>query len=265
MKKHILKLAVCALWSMSLFCSCDTDVEGSLYEVGKTEYAFASTFQKTELVPSDGNKFIVPVYRNTKNGSSTLNVSMGEVSENAEGVFTLDTPAVTFEDGKSTAEVVVSYEDIDQLGATEIYELTLSFAETQASPSKAYSVKVSAQRKLTFRKIGKGAFVSGFFTTMLGTPYLKDVVVEKAEEADIYHLLDVYVEEYPFVFSLDKNGEVVPFEQQETGYVHPVYGMICVDFVEAKKEGNTCSFTMDFVVPGVGSFGVFTETVQIPE
>ena len=41
MKKHILKLAVCALWSMSLFCSCDTDVEGSLYEVGKTEYAYA--------------------------------------------------------------------------------------------------------------------------------------------------------------------------------------------------------------------------------
>ncbi len=43
MKKYILKLTACAALSLSLFCSCDTDAEGILYESGKTEYAFAST------------------------------------------------------------------------------------------------------------------------------------------------------------------------------------------------------------------------------
>ena len=117
MKKYILKLTACAALSLSMFSSCDTDAEGILYESGKTEYAFASTLQKVELLPSDGNKISVPVYRNTTVGASTVTISIEAVSENVKDLFSLVTPNVTFEDGKSMAEAVVSYQDIKPVGS----------------------------------------------------------------------------------------------------------------------------------------------------
>lgn len=259
MKKHILKLAACAVLSLSLFCSCDTDAEGTLYEVGKTEYAFASTFLKSELLPSDGNKIVVPVYRNTKNGSGTVSVWMEKVSENAKGVFTLENQTVTFEDGKSIAELAVSYDDINQLGTAEIYEFVLSFAGTEASPSKVNSIKVSAQRKLIFKNIGTGIFTSGLF----GGGSWK-VEVEKAEGTGIYRLLSVYKTGYPIVFSVDDNGEVISFKEQITGYELEGY-MLSVRFVEAEKEGNTYHFTLDIITAEFGSLGKRVESIQLPE
>lgn len=41
--------------------------------------------------------------------------------------------------------------------------------------------------------------------------------------------------------------------------------MIFVSFVDAKKTGNTYVFTLQFIVPGVGSFGSFEESIQLPE
>lgn len=258
MKKHILKLAACVALSLSLFSSCNTDAEGTLYEESKTEYAFASTFQKTELLPSDGNKFIVPVYRNTKNGSGTVSVSLEETSENAKGVFGLETPTVTFEAGESIAEVVVSYDDINKLSATDIYEFTLSFAETEASPSKVNSIKVSAQRKLTFKNIGTGVFTSTLYAET------KNIDIEKAEEADIYRLLDVYQPNYPLIFSTGANGEVTSFKDQETGWLYGGYYMTSVHFIEAKKEGNTYHFTLEIFIPGIAVLGTFVESLQLP-
>lgn len=265
MKKYILKLTACAALSLSLFSSCDTDAEGILYESGKTEYAFASTLQKVELLPSDGNKISVPVYRNTTVGASTVTISIEAVSENVKDLFSLVTPNVTFEDGKSMAEAVVSYQDINLLGAADVYQFSLNFDETEASPSKQNSIQVSAQRRLTFNEVGTGIFSTQFFGDEDGTPYLMDIVVEKAEEANVYRLLDVYEVGYPLLFSVDDNGNVIAFGDQETGYVHPTYGMVFVSFVDAKKTGNTYVFTLQFIVPGVGSFGAFEESIQLPE
>lgn len=172
MKKYILKLTACAALSLSLFSSCDTDAEGILYESGKTEYAFASTLQKVELLPSDGNKISVPVYRNTTVGASTVTISIEAVSENVKDLFSLVTPNVTFEDGKSMAEAVVSYQDINLLGAADVYQFSLNFDETEASPSKQNSIQVSAQRRLTFNEVGTGIFSTQFFGDEDGTPYL---------------------------------------------------------------------------------------------
>lgn len=265
MKKHILKLVVCTALSLSLFNSCDTDAEGTLYESDKIEYAFASTLQKIELLPSDGNKISVPVYRNTTAGISTVEISLGTVSENTEGLFSLVTPTVTFEDGKSTAEAIVSYKDLNLLGVTDVYRFSLNFDESKTSPSQLNSIEVSAQRRLTFNKTGTGTFSTSFFGNEDGTPSLMNIVVEKAEEANVYRLLDVYETGYPIIFSVDDNGNILSFGEQETGYVHPTYGMIFVSFVDAKRTGNTYDFTLQFLVPGVGSFGAFEESIQMPE
>lgn len=258
MKKHILNLAVCVVLSLSLFCSCDTDAEGTLYKLNQTEYAFASTFLKSELLPSDGNKIIVPVYRNTKKGSATVNVSIEELSDNAKGVFTLENQTVSFENGKSTAELIVSYKDINQLGMMDVYEFTLAFAETEASPSKVHSIKVSAQRKLTFKK-GIGVFTSSLYKTT------KEIVVEKAEEAEVYRLVDAYVPDYSLMFVTDDKGEITLFEDQEMGWKYAGYYMVSVHFIDATKVGNTYHFTLEFYIPGIAVLGSFVESIQLPE
>lgn len=248
---------------MSVLCSCDTDAEKEFYKTDKVEYAFAGTLQKMELLPEDGNKIVVPVYRNQTAGSSTVELSM-TVSENAEGLFTLATPEVTFEDGKASAEAIISYENIDALGASDVYKFDLSFDAEMASPAQINSITVSAQRKLTFEQIGVGTFSSTFFTNEDGSPLMAEQVIEKAKEANTYRLPDVYAAGYPLLFSLDEKGNVVSFSDQETGYVHSSYGMVSVHCTGAEKVGNTYKFTLEFLV-SAGSFGPFVESITFPE
>ena len=95
-------------------------------------------------------------------------------------MFTVENPTLTFEDGKSVAEAVITYKDINLLGVTDQYVLTLGFDEAKASPTNVNSITVKAQRKLTFNSIGTGTFTSNIF----GESWPQ--VIEKAVEADVY-------------------------------------------------------------------------------
>ena len=259
MKKHIFKLFALAVISLSFFSSCNTDAEKPMYDVTKTEYAFASTLQSVEMLPTDGNKIIVPIYRNTTAGTSSVNI---EMSANVEGLFTLANATATFEDGKAATDIVINYDDINALAAGTTYKLTLSFAEENASPSNVNSITVSAQRKLTFKTIGTGVFTSEFFTEEDGSPATWEQPIEKAEEANVYRLPDVYFSGYHLVFSVDDAGNI-SMSDQESGYVYSPYGMIMVALEDAKIEGNTYMFVLDFYLPDVHDFGTCVETFEI--
>lgn len=252
MKKHIFKLFALAVISLSFFSSCNTDAEKPMYDVTKTEYAFASTLQSVEMLPTDGNKIIVPIYRNTTVGTSSVNV---EMSASVEGLFTLANATATFEDGKAATDIVINYDDINALAAGTTYRLTLSFAEENASPSNVNSITVSAQRKLTFKQVGVGIFTTEFFGASWEQP------IEKAEEANVYRLPDCYVSGYPIVFSMDEAGNIT-MSDQETGYVDSTYGMINIRLVQAQVEGNTYMFTLKYFV-SAGSLGTFVETFEM--
>lgn len=253
MKKHIFKLFALAVISLSFFSSCNTDAEKPMYDVTKTEYAFASTLQSVEMLPTDGNKIIVPIYRNTTAGTSSVNI---EMSASVEGLFTLANAAVTFEDGKAATDIVINYDDINALAAGTTYKLTLSFAEENASPSNVNSITVSAQRKLTFKQVGVGIFTTEFFEASW------EQTLEKAEEANVYRLPDVYFSGYHLVFSVDDAGNI-SMSDQESGYVYSPYGMIMVALEDAKIEGNTYMFALDFYLPDVHDFGTCVETFEI--
>lgn len=252
MKKHIFKLFALAVISLSFFSSCNTDAEKPMYDVTKTEYAFASTLQSVEMLPTDGNKIIVPIYRNTTVGTSSVNV---EMSASVEGLFTLANATATFEDGKAATDIVINYDDINALAAGTTYKLTLSFAEENASPSNVNSITVSAQRKLTFKQVGVGIFTTEFFGASWEQP------IEKAEEANVYRLPDCYVSGYPIVFSMDEAGNIT-MSDQETGSVDSTYGMINIRLVQAQVEGNTYMFALKYFV-SAGSFGTFVETFEM--
>ena len=253
MKMHIFKLFALAVISLSFFSSCNTDAEKPMYDVTKTEYAFASTLQSVEMLPTDGNKIIVPIYRNTTVGTSSVNV---EMSASVEGLFTLANATATFEDGKAATDIVINYDDINALAAGTTYKLTLSFAEENASPSNVNSITVSAQRKLTFKTIGTGVFTSEFWEEAW------EQTLEKAEEANVYRLPDVYFAGYPLVFSMDEAGNI-SMSDQESGYVHSTYGMIWVAMADFKVEGQNYMFALNWHVPGLGSFGTYVATFEM--
>ena len=77
---------------------------------------FAGATQKVEMLATDGNKIVVPVYRGTTQGTSTLELTFTP-AEGTEELFTLENPTLTFEDGKSVAEAVITYKDINLLGS----------------------------------------------------------------------------------------------------------------------------------------------------
>ena len=253
MKKHIFKLFALAVISLSFFSSCNTDAEKPMYDVTKTEYAFASTLQSVEMLPTDGNKIIVPIYRNTTAGTSSVNI---EMSASVEGLFTLANATATFEDGKAATDIVINYDDINALAAGTTYRLTLSFAEENASPSNVNSITVSAQRKLTFKQVGVGIFTTEFFEASWEQP------IEKAEEANVYRLPDCYVSGYPIVFTVDEAGNIT-MGKQETGYVHSTYGMVSIALQQGEIVDNTYMFAFAFLIPDGRSFGTYVEAFEM--
>ena len=229
MKSNIFKsLSLLILMAMA-FVGC-SEHDGVVYSGDSAVYAFAGATQKVEMLATDGNKIVVPVYRGTTQGTSTLELTFTP-AEGTEELFTLENPTLTFEDGKSVAEAVITYKD---------------------SPTNVNSITVKAQRKLTFNSIGTGTFTSNIF----GESWPQ--VIEKAVEADVYRLPDCYVEGYPIIFSTDANGEIDNIAIQETGYKDDTYGMTSLYCTGTEKVGNKYNISAFFVVYLNGKLAQYT-------
>ncbi|MGM0621531.1 MAG: hypothetical protein ACQETJ_10840, partial [Bacteroidota bacterium] len=191
MKRNIVFLLTIASFVSLMFTSCEDNIEGAMLDVGDGVHAaFASTIQKVEMLPEDGNQIKVPVYRGgNANSEVAVNVEMIPQNAASEGVFELTNPDVQFEEGEHTAYAIIAYDDINELDAGAVFELELVITnEEQLSVSEAGQILVQANRKLTFSHFANGTFYSEFFDSNW------PVEVEKAEEADVFRILDCYVE-----------------------------------------------------------------------
>ena len=262
MKSTILKSLSLFLLLATALAGC-SDPEGAIYNSDSPEYAFAGALQKTEMVAADGNKITVPVYRGNKQGSSTLELTLTLGQNVEEGLFKLSTPTVTFEDGQAVADAVITYDDINSLGAADMYELTLSFDEKSASPANLSSITINAQRKLTFKSIGTGTFTSNLF----GESWPQEI--EKAEEAAVYRLPDCYTEGYPILFSVDEKDNITNIAIQQTGYKYGSYGMTYLYATGAEKVGKSYNISACLLVVINGEYKQLTnedvETLDFPE
>lgn len=264
MKRNIFFLMIALALSSLMFTSCDDQVEGTLYEVGdKAHAAFASTVQKVEMLPADGNQIRVPVYRGGKSDTEVnVTVAMTQAASIPAGTFTLTNPQVNFPVGQNVAYAVITYADINALAAGATYELTLTLAnEEQISVSEAKSIKVQAQRKLTFSPLAIGSFTSEFFEDSW------EVEVLKAAEADVYRILDCYYTNFHITFSAGSDNSI-SFSTQPMGYVSATYGMTSITMPGEEdnqpfKDGKTFNLWSDFVV-SAGSFGVYKEVLVLP-
>ena len=92
MKSNIFKsLSLLILMAMA-FVGC-SEHDGVVYSGDSAVYAFAGATQKVEMLATDGNKIVVPVYRGTTQGTSTLELTFTP-AEGTEELFTLDSITV---------------------------------------------------------------------------------------------------------------------------------------------------------------------------
>lgn len=264
MKRNIFFLIIAVAFSSLIFTSCDDQVEGTLYEVGDDVHAaFASSVQRVEMLPADGNQIKVPVYRGGKSDKEVnVSVQMTQAASIPAGTFTLSNPQVNFPVGQNVAYAVITYADINALSAGTTYELTLTLAnEEQISVSEAKSIKVQAQRKLTFSPLAIGSFTSEFFEESW------EVEVLKAAEADVYRILDCYYNNFHITFSVAGDNSI-SFSSQQMGYVSSTYGMTSFtmpreSYTQPFRDGKRFNLWSEFRV-SAGSFGLFEEVLILP-
>lgn len=265
MKNIFKSFAAIALACSGALVSCDTEAVGAIYEDATESAAlsFPSDQLIYEIVAEDNGVVKVPVYRGNTNGTTTVNISIDEATAEA-GVFELVSETLNFADGESTQYAELNFGSIDNLGATEKYNVTLTIADSASiSPTGVQSIKLAIQRKLTWEYLGVGAYYSELFGAAWEQP------VEKAKEGNVYRLPDCIYEGYPLVFSLSEDGQTLTgWDPQPIGYTDATYGMLYFSPESMTRVDNTLSFPMYGLVIWNGGFAAlysgFTETVVLP-
>ncbi len=252
MKKILIFTGVIALLVSLVAC----EKERVKYELtDKIEASFPSTVVNYSMLASDGNKIQLEMWRGNTKGSASVPVT---ITNNTGGVFSPQKNSFDFADGENKAYLVFTYPSINNFGG-EKYSIDVTITdENQVSEGGIRTIKVSAQRKLTFQSLGTGLFTSEFFEDSWPQP------IEKALEADYYRLPDLYYNNYPIEFSV--NNGVVSYAKQPMGYIHSTYGMISWDprsSAGSSKVGKKITFIVDFRVEA-GSFGVYNEVLDLP-
>lgn len=263
--KIITQLAVCASIALMTFTSCDTDVVGAIYTPDEiAAYSFAAAQMNVELTADDQGKLKVPVYRSTTKGDAIITIT-ADMTEATASIFTLASSTISFADSEEMAYAELDFGSIDNLGVTNRYTITLAIAEENQSPSAEGSIKIQAQRLLTWESYGTGFYTSGNFEESWPQP------IEKAAERNIYRLPDCIVQGYPIIFSLSEDGQsLIGFDAQATGYEYGNYGMTYFVYQGgAIMEGNTLNIPLYLCVILNGQYAslfgeAYVETIEFP-
>lgn len=228
MKTRTLISSVSAVLLSLLCLSCSKDQASTLYE-GDSGLAFASSVLNTELSAEDANQILVPVYRGTQDvfqADLSLEFETKDASGKAvwvesdpAGIFSLIARRVLFADDSYVAYAQIRFTDINKLGVDTKYRMRLSIKDN-LSPSQKGSVVITANRKLNFKRLGKCTWTD---RCVFDNSYQADIY--KAEEADIYRVMDPYsegltVEEYAENGWAGTPSEYVQFSVRPDGSIY---------------------------------------------
>lgn len=203
----------------ALTVACSQENPGARYE-GTDGFAFGAPVLNVEVGSEEGT-LLVPIYRTGFGVSSapvTCTYETGDGLADATDLFRLMTPNVLFADGRYESAVQIRVTAPDRLATDKKYRFTLTIAD-QVSPAGRASVAVTAQRKLTFERLGKCSY---FDACVFDNAYETDIY--KAAEADIYRVMDPYTkgliaEEYAANGFMDTPPEYVEFKVEADGRI----------------------------------------------
>ena len=247
--------------AMALF-SCDQENMGTIYEPGSPYVAFSSEIVAENILSAENNYSVnVQLVRSELSGNETAEVQL-EMNDDIDGVFELESNTVTFEDGKGTANVkIIPVIDAALIDVSKTYEFNLTLDGDNVSEFYKKTT-YRAFFSLTFKPFGTGTFSSELF----GDDW--PVEIEKAEEAEVYRIIDCYVEGYDITFSVD-NENNIRYSTQEIGYVDPDDGMLSLAmpdsegsyyYSEPYKEGNSY-YLLGRMLVDAGSYGHWYEVL----
>ena len=244
------------LFSLAIiFFSCDQENMGTLYEPEAPYVAFSSPVVSGNVLSAENDYTVsVQVVRSDLSGTATANVSL-EMNENIEGVFDLESNAVTFEDGKSSAYLkIVPLVEPAQIDPTKNYVFNLTLTGDNAS---ALYNKTSYRASFRYTPIGTGTFTSVFFDD------LWTVDVEKLEVGSLtlYKAKGLYEAGYDITIVVE--GENVTVEEQAAWFYDDDYGDVFVAG-SGTASGKVLTMSLEHYIPGVGGWPPETEVLTLP-
>ena len=251
------------LFAVSLF-SCDQENMGTLYEPDAPYVAFSAPVVSGNVLSAEKDYSVnVQLVRSDLTAATTASVEL-EMNEDIEGVFDLESSSVTFDEGKGIAYAnIVPVINPSFIDVTKTYEFSLTLVGDNASDFYNKTT-YRASFSLTFKPYGTGIFSSEFLENEW------NVEVEKAEEAEVYRILNCYAEGYNITFSVD-NENNIRYSTQQTGYEDEDYGMVSLAmpdpegsyyYSEPYREGNSY-FLLGRMIVDAGSFGHWYEVLTI--
>ena len=165
-------------------------------------------------------------------------------------------------EGKKTVSVPFSI-----LGGTT-EEVTISVAPQSATVYGVGEMKFTITRDFVWEYLGEGVFTSWLFGESWPQP------VYRGEGTQLYKLPDCIAEGYDIQFELTEDGQHLakPVATQETGYVHPSYGMISLtngvddegNPYDIAREDNIIYLPLKYIV-SAGSVLTDYDSIELPE
>lgn len=194
MKINKLYIALIAL-AAAAFTGCSDDDDYSWASVDGVQVYFSSDLEETITVTKSESSVTIPLYR--VDTSSALTVALTAETE-ATTIYTIPT-SVTFDEGASAADIVVTYDPEDvQYGTYET--ITISIADDELTTVygvSSYTFSIGATEWAT---LGTGQYREDLISTFWSVDNLVyDVEIEYSVVNDgVYRLVYPYGEAYPY-------------------------------------------------------------------
>lgn len=217
-------------------CTDEYEYSGATAE-GEQVY-FSNTLPQTIDLNKNENKVEIPVNRIQKEGGLTVDLDV-TVSEGSK----ITVPStVTFADGQSVANLVISY-DPSQIELGHYDNVTLSIKDrsyTTPYGNSSYSFSAGLSE---WKSMGKGIYREGILSTFYGTDVLtyEVEIQENVNTPGIYRVVTPYGEGSDFYKNYIATGEFAWTGESNTSMVidatDPDYVYITGDFYPGTDDG----------------------------
>jgi len=245
----------------TMFAACNTDNEGAIYRPSNAGVKFQVESAAITLNPSDTGGSVY-LFRSDASSDLTVGLTAGLVSKDSEGNEVLaplpdgiSVPSsVSFKAGEGSVLIPVSVGDIT-LGAS--YPVRISISDTSVAPEldPVNSMDVTVMKDYVWTRMPNGMHI---ISEWMGDEW--DDVLEVAEgTSTLYRAYNVYIKGYSLQFWVE--GSKVTVKPHACDYSSS-YGDIWAEG-EGTFANGVADMTIEFYVPGVGSFGPAHEIIQI--
>lgn len=235
MKRILIYIAAVAL--MFSFGACSEE-NGRTFDfdmnpsVGIT---FPTSAMNFALVPEDGGKISVPLYRGNIAEAASVQLTL----TGGDGVFSLVKPTADFAAGENSTSVEVAF-NLNDMG-TDPVEVVIAAANAEdVAQTGNGKVTLTLQKQLTYVSIGEGVYSSSMF----GESWPQEIL--KAEEGNYFIIPDAWVEDTDFEFYFD--GETLTWNSTSTGFTDDAFEGELVFEINSWEILSTAPLTLELSV-----------------